>query len=83
MPHRLTHHALCQDCLRLVPVCDLVPDANNPPGLCPCGGQTCMCEFCAAGAQAMAAGDWRGLQPEAQRHAVSWTPDGGLVCRVV
>lgn len=39
--------ALCQDCLRLHDVADLVPDDNDPPGLCPrCGGQTCNCLLC-------------------------------------
>lgn len=82
MTHRPTH-ALCQGpCLRLVPVCDLIPDDNDPPGLCPhCGGETCNSPFCLAGAQAKAAGDWRGLQPEAQRRALAWTPSGGLVLR--
>jgi len=42
-----TTHALCQNCLRLLPLSILVPDDNDPPGLCPaCGGQTCNCVSC-------------------------------------
>jgi hypothetical protein len=83
--------ALCQDCLRLIRRCDLIPHANYPPGLCPhCQaegrlGQTCDDRCCVGSAHlaALTAGDWArtGLQPHAAARAVSWTPDGGLVRR--
>jgi hypothetical protein len=82
-------HALCQDCVRLLPVRALIPHANYPPGLCPvCQaagrlGQSCDCPFCLDPERlaALARGDWAhaGLQPHAQARAVSWTADGGLV----
>ena len=39
--------ALCQDGCGIIPVTDLVPDENDPPGRCPhCNGQTCQCDAC-------------------------------------
>jgi hypothetical protein len=73
--------ALCQGCCRLHLVCDLIPDPNDPPGLCPsCRGQTCNCWGCLGSVAALKRGDWAhaGLQPHAAARAVSWTPDGGL-----
>jgi hypothetical protein len=36
--------ALCQGCLRVHRLCDLVPSDNKPPGLCSiCGQMTCDC----------------------------------------
>ena len=42
-------HALCLDgkACGLRPLAGLVPDENDPPGLCDrCGGQTCNCPGC-------------------------------------
>jgi hypothetical protein len=74
--------ALCQDCLRLQPLASLVPDANDPPGLCPaCGGQTCDCPACLASVAELERGNWFGLQSHAAQRAISWSPEGGLVLR--
>ena len=77
--------ALCQNCLRLHLLCDLIPDANAPPGLCPtCGGQCCSCGGCLGSVEALAARQWDAFPWQdagmADR-AISWTPDGGLVAR--
>jgi hypothetical protein len=54
----MTKLALCQGCLRVHRVCDLVPDDNDPPGLCPiCAGQTCSCRDCIASIDALARGN--------------------------
>jgi hypothetical protein len=76
----MTKIALCQGCLRVHRVCDLVPSDNFPTGLCPvCGGSACSCGDCIACIDALARGDWdRTLLQERVRPA-SWTPDGGLV----
>ena len=40
-------HALCQGNCGLRPIAQLIPDLNDPPGLCDsCGGQTCNCVAC-------------------------------------
>lgn len=80
---------ICRDCCRVIGVTDLVPDANMPPGRCPfCvaegkSGDACDCRDCMASISALQLGCWRsaGLQARVAALAVSWTPEGGLVCR--
>lgn len=79
-----TTHALCQGCLRLHEWSALVPDDNNPPGLCPaCGVEACHCGFCMSTAQLLAAGDFLNPEIGLQRphEILSWTPEGGAVKR--
>lgn len=40
-------HALCMGNCGLRPLAQLIPDPNDPPGLCDkCHGQTCNCPGC-------------------------------------
>jgi hypothetical protein len=76
----MTKLVLCQDCLRVHQVCDLIPSDNFPPGLCPaCGGQTCGCGDCIASIDALARRDWDRTVLQKHVRPASWTPDGGLV----
>lgn len=74
--------ALCQDCLRRLAVAELVPDDNDPPGLCPCGrrSQTCQCFACIETLETLERGDlqWarRKLKPGSPA-IVAWTAEGG------
>jgi hypothetical protein len=80
----MTMLAMCQDCGRAHPLEALIPDANEPPGLCPvCRGAACTCSNCQEGLSALARGDWwnANLQLHAALRAISWTPEGGLVLR--
>jgi hypothetical protein len=72
--------ALCQDCLRVHRLCELVPCDNEPPGLCPvCTGATCDCPDCVASIDALALGEWDRARLQDHIRPVSWSPDGGLV----
>jgi hypothetical protein len=74
--------ALCQDCCRLHPICNLTPDDNDPPGLCPvCGGSCCNCAGCLSSVEALSTGNWSdaGLRAHTKQRVVRWTSDGGLV----
>jgi hypothetical protein len=83
---RMTDHALCQDCLRLHLVCDLIPDGNDPPGLCPvCRGQCCDCTACMSEAAALLRGDdktaARNLQPQFRHRLLRWSASEGATFR--
>jgi hypothetical protein len=79
--------ALCQGCLRIWEVVDLLPSEDNPPGLCPVcvndrkDGQTCDCEGCMHTARLLAAGDIaeasRGMRPGLT--LIAWSPECGGV----
>jgi hypothetical protein len=72
--------ALCQGCLRVHRLCDLVPSDNKPPGLCSiCGQMTCDCPDCIASIDALVQGDWDRVPLQDHIRPVSWSPDGGLV----
>lgn len=68
--------AMCQDCLRLLDVGDLVP-GRYPPGLCPhCGGQTCSCDGCLDTAMDLMRGNF--LAKRLRKPIAGWSLKDGV-----
>jgi hypothetical protein len=77
--------ALCQDCLRVIPLDQLVPDANDPPGRCPhCGGSTCTCEACVYNMVDLRAGRFDRIAMKPWLKVVAWSEhDGATTAHVL
>ncbi|HYC64808.1 MAG TPA: hypothetical protein VEC14_08770 [Reyranellaceae bacterium] len=71
---------LCQDCLRVLDVGDLVPAENDPPGHCPqCGGQACECEMCLGAIRSLRLGHYACVPLQDGRVIVRWSGKDGAV----